>query len=78
VHGVAKTLADCLKHRNEIGLDVAIGALKDALSQKKASAEKLWRFAKICRVANGCGVRSCNETQLCLAHVRRRALKRIS
>ncbi len=52
VYGVAKTLADCFKHRNKIGLDVALDALKEARSQKKASADDLWRFAKICRVAN--------------------------
>jgi predicted transcriptional regulator of viral defense system len=52
VYGVAKTVADCFKHRNKIGLDVAIEALKDALAQKKATADELWRFAKICRVAN--------------------------
>jgi hypothetical protein len=52
VYGVAKTVADCFKHRNKIGLDVAIEALKDALAQRKATADELWRFAKICRVAN--------------------------
>ncbi|WP_296449171.1 type IV toxin-antitoxin system AbiEi family antitoxin domain-containing protein [Rhodoferax sp. UBA5149] len=52
VYGVAKTVADCFKHRNKIGLDVAIEALKDALAQRKATADDLWRFAKICRVAN--------------------------
>ena len=52
VYNVAKTVADCFKHRNKIGLDVALEALKDARAQKKASADDLWRFAKICRVAN--------------------------
>lgn len=52
VYGVAKTVADCFKHRNKIGLDVALEALKDALFQKKATADDLWHFAKICRVAN--------------------------
>ena len=52
VYGVAKTVADCFKHRNKIGLDVAIEALKDALAQRKVTADELWRFAKICRVAN--------------------------
>ncbi len=52
VYGVAKTVADCFKHRNKIGLDVAIEALKDALAQRKATADDLWRFAKVCRVAN--------------------------
>jgi predicted transcriptional regulator of viral defense system len=52
IYGVAKTVADCFKHRNKIGLDVALEALRDARSQKKASADDLWHFAKICRVAN--------------------------
>lgn len=52
VYGVAKTVADCFKHRNKIGLDVALEALRDARSQKKASTDELWHFAKICRVAN--------------------------
>ncbi len=52
VYSIAKTIADCFKHRNKIGLDVALEALKDARSQKKASADELWRYAKICRVAN--------------------------
>ena len=52
VYGVAKTIADCFKHRNKIGLDVALEALKDARSRKKVSADDLWRYAKICRVAN--------------------------
>lgn len=52
VYNAAKTVADCFKHRNKIGLDVALEALKDARSQKKASADELWRYAKICRVAN--------------------------
>ena len=52
VYSVAKTIADCFKHRNKIGIDVALEALKDARAQKKASAGALWRYAKICRVAN--------------------------
>lgn len=52
VYNVAKTVADCFKHRNKIGLDVALEALKDALAQKKASVDDLWHYAKICRVSN--------------------------
>ena len=52
VYGIAKTVVDCFKHRNKIGLDVALEALRDARKQKKASADDLWRYAKICRVAN--------------------------
>ena len=52
ITGVAKTVADCFKHRNKIGIDIALEALKDARAKRKASADDLWRFAKICRVAN--------------------------
>ena len=52
IYSVAKTVADCFKHRSKIGLDVALEALRDARSQNKASADELWYFAKICRVAN--------------------------
>ena len=52
VYGVAKTIADCFKHRNKVGLDVAIEAFREALAANKTNANDLWRFAKICRVAN--------------------------
>jgi len=52
VYSVAKTVADCFKHRNKIGLDVALEALKDARTKRKATADELWRYAKLCRVAN--------------------------
>jgi predicted transcriptional regulator of viral defense system len=52
VYSAAKTVADCFKFRNKIGLDVAIEALKDCLRQKKASVNEIYRYAKICRVSN--------------------------
>lgn len=52
VYSAAKTVVDCFKHRNKIGLDVALEALKDAWRTRKASAEDLWRHAQACRVAN--------------------------
>ncbi len=52
VYGVAKTVADCFKHRNKIGLDLALEALKDALGSRKTTTDELWRYAKVCRVAN--------------------------
>ena len=52
VYGVAKTVADCFKHRNTVGLDVALEALRETLTTRRASADELWRFAKVCRVAN--------------------------
>ncbi|MBM3295065.1 MAG: transcriptional regulator [Candidatus Aminicenantes bacterium] len=50
VYNAAKTVADTFKFRNKIGQDVAVEALKDTLSSRKASRDELWHFAKICRV----------------------------
>lgn len=52
VYSPAKTVSDCFKYRNKIGLDVALEALKDCVEHKKDTFDNLWRFAKICRVAN--------------------------
>ena len=52
VYSAAKTVADCFKFRNKIGLDIAIEALKDCLHQKRASITEIYRYAKICRVSN--------------------------
>ena len=51
VYSVAKTVADCFKYRNKIGIDVAIEALRDCLSQRKANMDQLWEAAKICRMS---------------------------
>lgn len=52
VTNVAKTVADCFKYRNKIGLDVALEALHDAWREKRTTIDELWRFAAVCRVAN--------------------------
>lgn len=52
VYTPAKTVADCLKFRNKIGLDVALEALRECRRLKKASMDDLWAAAKVCRVAN--------------------------
>ena len=52
VYSAAKTVADCFKFRNKIGLDVAIEALKDSLRQKEATINDIYHYAKICRVCN--------------------------
>ena len=44
-----KTIADCFKFRNKIGLDVAIEALKRCLV-KNGSRQKILEFARLCRV----------------------------
>lgn len=50
IYSAAKTVVDCFKFRNKIGLDVALEALKDVLHQKKATSDELYYFAKIERV----------------------------
>lgn len=49
VTSAAKTVADCFKFRNKIGLDVALEALRE-FRRQKWSMEDLRRLARICRV----------------------------
>jgi len=50
VYNVAKTLADCFKYRNKIGLDVALEALREGWRAKRFTMDELDRYAAICRV----------------------------
>ena len=52
VYNPAKTVADCFKYRNKIGLDVAIEAVRDVLRKRKATVDEVIKFARICRVFN--------------------------
>ncbi|MFZ0254974.1 MAG: type IV toxin-antitoxin system AbiEi family antitoxin domain-containing protein [Gammaproteobacteria bacterium] len=52
VTSIARTVADCFKFRNKIGLDVALEALQEAWRAKRVSMDELWRYATLCRVAN--------------------------
>ena len=51
VYSPAKTVVDCFKYRNKIGLDVAIEALRDCQRSRKCTMDELWEYARICRVA---------------------------
>jgi predicted transcriptional regulator of viral defense system len=51
VYSPAKTVADCFKYRNKIGIDVAVEALRDFSRKHRGGATQLARFARICRVA---------------------------
>jgi predicted transcriptional regulator of viral defense system len=51
VTSVAKTVADCFKFRNKVGLDVALEALREARRSGRASADDLWRYAELNRVS---------------------------
>ena len=52
VYSVEKTLADCFKFRNRIGVDVAVEALRFYRERKKVDVGALLRYAAICRVEN--------------------------
>ena len=52
VTGVAKTVADCFKYRNKIGLDVVLEALREAWNANRMTSDEIWHYAKINRVAN--------------------------
>jgi predicted transcriptional regulator of viral defense system len=52
ITNVPKTIADCFKYRNKIGLDVAMEALKDAWNAKRVTMDELWYYGQICRVQN--------------------------
>jgi predicted transcriptional regulator of viral defense system len=52
IYSTAKTVADCFKYRNKIGVDVAIEALRESWRARKCTMEELWHYATICRVAN--------------------------
>ena len=45
-----KTVADCFKFREKIGMDVALEAVKDYLRQPKANVSLLMKYARINRV----------------------------
>lgn len=50
VYSTAKTVADCFKFRNKIGLDIALEALKLSLTRRKTSRSEILKYAKICKV----------------------------
>ena len=52
VFSLAKTIADCFRFRNQVGMDVARSALKNALEEKKITHRDVMKYASICRVTN--------------------------
>jgi predicted transcriptional regulator of viral defense system len=49
IYGVARTLVDCFKYRNKLGLDVAIEALRFARTRKRISNQEILHFARLLR-----------------------------
>ena len=50
VYSPAKTVADCFKFRNKLGLDVALEALRECWRGRRATMDELWEAARICRM----------------------------
>lgn len=50
VYSPAKTVADCFKFRNKVGIDVAVEALKETVRSKRATIAEIYEAAKICGV----------------------------
>jgi predicted transcriptional regulator of viral defense system len=50
IYSPAKTVADCFKYRNKIGIDVAVEALRDGWRDKRFTVDELMRYAAIDRV----------------------------
>ncbi len=51
IYSAAKTVADCFKYRNKVGIDVAVEALRDFSRSHRGGATELAGFAKVCRVS---------------------------
>jgi predicted transcriptional regulator of viral defense system len=50
IYSPEKTIADCFKFRNKIGLNTAIEALKLYREKKGFKSEEIMQFARVCRV----------------------------
>jgi predicted transcriptional regulator of viral defense system len=52
IYSAAKTVADCFKYRNKVGIDVALEALRDAWRKKRVTMDELTAAARLCRMTN--------------------------
>lgn len=46
----ARTIVDCFRYRNKIGIDVAMEGLREGIQRRKCTPDQLWRYAKKARV----------------------------
>jgi len=51
VYGPARTVADCFRLRNRLGIEVAVEALRTGLDERKFTPAEVLRAAKACRIA---------------------------
>ena len=52
VYSAAKTVADCFRYQREVGFDVALEALRDAWTKRKATMDELYHFAEVRNIKN--------------------------
>ncbi len=52
IYNPAKTVVDCFKFRNRIGLEAAIEAARECLHERKATSDEIYHYAKITRAWN--------------------------
>jgi len=50
IYSVAKTIADCFKFRNKVGMEVALEALREGLRQQRCTPNEILHFARVNRV----------------------------
>jgi len=50
IYSAAKTIVDCFKFRNKVGLDVVLEALREGWRSRKVTMKDLVHFSKVCRV----------------------------
>jgi predicted transcriptional regulator of viral defense system len=50
IYSLAKTVADCFKYRNKVGIDVAVEALRESLADGRLTPAELEPAARACRV----------------------------
>lgn len=52
VTSVARTVVDCFKFRNRVGLDVALESLREAVRERRVPIDEIWCHARLLRMAN--------------------------
>ena len=50
ITSTARTVVDCFRYRNKVGLDVAMEALRDTVRRRKATVDEISRAAEVCRI----------------------------
>ncbi|MFW5876536.1 MAG: type IV toxin-antitoxin system AbiEi family antitoxin domain-containing protein [Myxococcota bacterium] len=50
LYNLPKTVADCFRFRNQLGVDIAVEALRTAVQRERVQPSELLRYARVCRV----------------------------